>query len=70
MVVFAGKLNFKEKKFWYFENEREAFLTLNDIHNSLILSEAPLSCHTNNLAELQATLKSGGIWLVLNQKAF
>lgn len=59
-----------EKKFWYFENEQEAFMTWNDMHNSLILSEAPSSRHTNSLEKLQATLKSGGIWLALNWKTF
>lgn len=68
--VFTGRPNFWENKVCYFQNEWEAFLTLNDMHNSLILSEAASSCHTNHLEELQATLKSGGIWLALNQKAF
>lgn len=58
------------KKIWYFEKEWEAFLTLNDMHSSLILSEATSSRHADNLEELQATLKSEGIWLALNRKAF
>lgn len=59
--VFTGRLNFLENRFCYFENEWEAFLTSNDMYNSLILSEAASSRHRNHLEELQATLKSGGI---------
>lgn len=69
-MYFQGEWIFLENKFCYFENEWEAFLTSNDMHNSLILSEVASSRHTNHLEELQATLKSGGTWLALKQKAF
>lgn len=51
-----------ENKFLYiWKQVRGLFLTLNNMNNSLILSEATLSRCTDNSEELQATLKSGGI---------